>query len=304
MSVEDKKPYVVSADLSLLLKRWSCSSGYSVPNEDFIQGLTRDLESALSDSLPHCVVEIVDEDEIKTGLGILAEESKYPIASLDRVYVDDNAPNVIGYLDFTRAVNENFESLGLQPREGFLPVDSQLAAIAKIANGPIILLDDVVFSGADMTKEDKTGICQKLEKMGSPVVKVITGIGIGEGVTKLRNAGIEVECVREYDQVEDEICKRDFFACIPMSGRMLIDKNGVVWSAPYFKPFGDPKKWASIPESAATEFSRFALKQSILLWQKVESLSQSTISTDIVPRRIRELERGISVVQALKKYLS
>ena len=104
--------------------------------------------------------------------------------------------------------------------------------------------------------------------------------------------------------MEDEICKRDFFACVPMSGRMLIDNEGVVWSAPYFKPFGDPQKWASIPESAVAEFSKFALKQSILLWQKVEDLSQATISTNIVPRKIRELEKEICVVQALKKYLS
>lgn len=173
-----------------------------------------------------------------------------------------------------------------------------------MAIGSIALLDDVIFSGADMVKDDGTGICQKLEKLGSPVRKIITGIGIGEGVDRLRNAGIEVECVKEYSQVEDEICKRDFFACVPMSGRMLVDKDGVIWSAPYFKPFGNPQKWASIPESAATEFSKFALKQSILLWQKVESLSQATISTNLVPRKIRELEKDISIVQALKKYLS
>lgn len=302
--IELSKPYVVSSDVGLLLNRWGEEAGYSVPNVAYLAGMAQDLKSALKESANGSTVEVdvVGENEIRNGINALASKAKLPILSLDRAYVDKTTPNIFGHLDISRFVDDNLNDIGLFPRPGFPPIEKQLRRIAKKHPGPIALVDDVVFSAGDLVKEDGTGICDQLATLGSPVKLVIAGIGVGEGIEKLRTRGIEVVCVREYPEVIDEVCERDFLACIPMSGRTLKDGPGQLWSAPYLRPFGNPEKWASIRADKTEEFSDFCLGQSIILWSIIEKLSQASISTEAIPRRIKGLRKNVSIVKALKEH--
>lgn len=303
MSIE-AKPYVVSADLHGVLKRWGQLSSYSVPSEPYVDSVSADLKSVLAGTFPNNPIDIVDENEIKDGINQLAKAFEYSVVSMDRAYVDSETPNLIGYIDMTRPVrplgNKKFEKLELRPREGFPSLDTQIQRISSNYQGDIALVDDVIYSGEDLVRVD--GIFQKMSHAGIPVKMVIAGIGVGKGIELVRNFGVDAICVREYDDVVDEICKRDFFACVPMSGRMLLDENDRAWSAPYFRPFGDPEDWATIPVDKIPEFSKYCLLQSIKLWSEIERLSQASILTEAAPRQIRELRKSISVVKALQEH--
>jgi hypothetical protein len=293
---EDSKPYVISADLHGLMKRWSTKSGYSLPHESFFEGIRRDLEGVLR-SYYSGNVEIVSEFELRSGLEKLAEKSQYPIVSLDRAYVDQNTPKIMYFLDLTRAVDEKMKDIGLYPRPGFPSKDEQMKYVCY-GQGPITLLDDVVFSGGGIVD-----LAKEFEEKGRPVKQVIVGVGISEGVKKLRDMGIQVECVREYDDVVDEVCERDYYAGVPMSGRTVMASDGRIGSAPYFRPFGNPEKWATIPVERVPEFSRFCLTQSLVLWAAVSKNSQADIPVASLPRKIFGVSEDVSIITLLKEHV-
>ncbi len=213
-------PYVVSLDKTSLLNKWSKDTGYSLPSSDYLLGMARDLENVLSGYFNGIVV-MVEEEEIRGGLEKMVASSNYPVYSLDRAYIDGRM-KVAGFIDITRAVDEDLQSIGLFPRPGYPSIDHQLRQIARSGNSEIALVDDVIFSGKDLIET----ICPRLQKLGSKVVKIYAGIGVGTGVELLRDNGFDVQCVREFPVVIDEVCERDFFAGIPMSGRTLIDREG------------------------------------------------------------------------------
>ena len=292
----EKGKYVVSSDLHGLMTRWSRTSSFSLPHDSFFWAMAKDLESVLAGYYQE-KLEIVSEIELRSGLNSLAKKSKNPIVSLDRAYVDKETPNLVYFLDVTRAVDENLEDIGLFPRPGSPSLDQQLKTISY-GNGPITLLDDVVFSGKGIV-----GLALEFERRGRPVKQVIIGVGVSEGIDKLKALGIETACVREYESVIDEVCERDYYAGVPMSGRTVLSSNGQTGSAPYFKPFGDPGKWASIPTDRIPDFSKFCLTQSHVLWAAIEKISQSSISTQALPRRIFGIQENVSIVRILKEHI-
>lgn len=298
------EPYIVSLDARMLLERWSIKAGYAIPDHSYFASMAADLASVLEESAKGDVlcVDLVGEKEIQDGMNRFAYEVNLPIVSLDRAYIDDSTPHVFEYLDVTRVVDEDFHDIGLVPRVGCLPIEEQLQRITGTYQGPVALTDDVVFSASELVKEND-GLCDRLAKLGCSVKKIIAGIGVDIGVDRLRNKGIEVLCVREYGGVIDEVCERDFFASIPMSGRTLRDGSMQLWSAPYFRPFGHPEKWASVRADRVQNFSNFCLEQSIILWTEIERLSQASIPAGAAPRRIKGLREDVSIVRALKDYV-
>ncbi len=297
MSTE-RSPYVVSEDVYQLLRKWRTDGTYTLPGESFFKDLASDLKNRLG-SYFNGNVEIIEERELREGISKFAASSEYPILSIDRAYVDEDTPNIAGYIDITRLVDENFEDVdGLHPRPGSPSIETQIAGFQSGSESPVALLDDVIFTGVGIV-----ALAQKLAFINRPVRQIITGIGIGQGIDKIKEAGIEVLCVHEYKDVIDEVCERDFLACIPMSGRTVRDQNGRYWSAPYFRPFGDPQKWASIPDEYIKDFSQFCLVRSAALWREIEKLSKGKIATDAVPRKIKALENNESVSQALSELI-
>lgn len=288
--------YIISADVRKLMIDWSLRTGIRVPREDFFEGMLRDLKCVIEGYFPECA-RIIPEDMLGVGIEQFAANSKYPIISIDRAYTDENTSNLIGYLDVTRVVgNDMGKRSGLFPREGAESIVSQLEKFRSPEDEPVALLDDVIFSGKDLPM-----IMDQLRAVGRPVKELIAGIGIRAGLNVLENYGIRTRCVLEYEDVVDEVCERDFLAGVPFSGRTFIDEENKYWGIPYFKPFGDPENWATIPPDKVIDFSEFCLEQSITLWSEVEKESEQIIPAGFLPRRVLGLDGSKSVVEVLRQ---
>ena len=306
VSSPNNTPYVVSADAAGLLERWTGANGYGIPSQAYFDDLSVDLGANLEETTG-LDVEIVSEEEMREGMDRLVRSSPYPVISLDRAYFDNGNPVISGYIDVTRAVKENMDGQGnmafvsagaLMPRPGFPTLKEQLEAFRSSEPSPITLVDDVIFSG-----EGAVDLVKQLESVGRPVAKIIAGIGIREGIAKLEDLGIEVECVRTYTDVADEVCQRDFLAGVPMSGRTVLGENGNSWSAPYFLPYGDPEGWASIPAERCRVFSRYCLQQSVDLWAEIEAVSGRQVAAAAIPRALRGANDQGSVTILLRQHL-
>ena len=295
-------PYVVSADVAGLVGRWATANGLIAPPAEFFDGMTASLADrlAVATGVP---VEVVGQKELVEGMGKLISESQYPVISLDRAYFDGDNPGIAGFLDVTRAVKESYDETGkrtfvsagdLVPRPGHPTLEEQLEALRSDTPSPITVVDDVIFSGDGMVN-----LAKELAAIGRPIAQVIAGIGIEEGLAKLRDAGIEVKCVRTYEDVMDEVCERDFFAGAPMSGRTVLGEDGSTWSAPYFEPYGNTEGWASIAPEAVRDFSKFCLSQSLSLWAEVERLNGRTIASDEVARPLQGANSQTSMATRL-----
>jgi len=257
------------------------------------------------------VVEIVGYEDLKSGLDALSAKSAYPVVSLDRAYVDDATSNVSMFVDLTRWVDQDLNDLGLHGRDGHPYARSQNSNPLfhnGIGDRPIVLADDVIFSGENLAQD-----IDYLRQLRNPVMRVIAGIGVREGVAKIEATGVPVTCVRRYSNVIDEVCERDFYAGVPLSGRTVQDTRQPArasWSAPYFEPFGRPDAWASIPPERAAEFSRFCLLQSIKLWEAVEQASGKPIYVEtpradaLSLRRLPEQGEGTPLLTVLKATLA
>lgn len=165
----------------------------------------------------------------------------------------------------------------------------------------VTLVDDVVFSG-----EGIVHVINRLAEKGLHVNKVIAGIAIGQSCQVLEDCGVELESVRYYSDVHDEVCERDFFAGVPMSGRTVIASDGLWWSAPYFSPLGDAANWASIPSGSERTFSEQCIDRSIALWNEVGSQSGLQITGEMIPRPIRQsvAHPKTPIVELLRKVKS
>ena len=293
---ENINPYVVSADAHALMEQWTYVKGLTIPSPSYFIGMDRDLQSNLESFFGEHV-EIIKERELLKSLNQIIESSSDPIVSMDRTYSQSlDQSRICGHIDVTRMVNAKLEGIGLHPRPGFLTYDEQIQNLYSKEVTPITLLDDVIFTGGSM----KDAVI-RLEKVNRPVKMVIAGIGIGEGIEEIRAMGIEVKCVREDKKDSDEGCERDFLAGIPLSGRTVRDVDDELYSAPYIRPFGNPESWATIPKDHVEDFSDFCLEQSANLWKKIEVLSDTTIPTAMVPRRIYKMGSYSSIVDGLNE---
>lgn len=292
-------PYVISADAGGLMRKWQARTrrAFQAPSEAFFRDLTQELQLNVG-HITGSEVEIVDQEELRQGMEQLTSQSDVPVISLDRAYFSDSDPSIIAHIDATRAVDPDFNDLGLQPRPRALPIESQLdAAASATESAEVALVDDVIF-----TARGALEIAEKLADRGKNVVRIIAGIAIGDGKQELEKSGIEVQHVRAYKAVLDEVCERDFLAGIPMSGRTVYGRGGLWWSAPYFEPFGDAKKWASIPAEQVLEFSTFCLNQTVELWTATNEASGRLLSVAELPRPLRMVARqSESITEALKR---
>jgi hypothetical protein len=286
-------PYVVSADTGLLISKWGEEKGLVTPSSNFYQEMLVDLKDKLRDSFDE--VEIIPESELKEGINQLVREANYPVVSLDRTYIDEAQPNLMGYLDATRTVDTNLQGTGLKSRLRENSLSQQIYRLAQIADGkPITLIDDVIFEGKTLLE-----IIEKFRDQGVNIGKVLTGIAIQEGIDLLEANGISVATVvKPYKQVIDEICERDFRVGAPYSGRTIVNGKTTM-GAPYLQPFGKPEQWASIPSDQSLDFSLFCLYQSLQMWLEVERLSGQNISTDQIPRQTLGLPQNDSITEAL-----
>jgi len=284
-------PYVVSEDIGLLLGPWAREHRLTHPSEAFLRKLRGEMAEKLRSIFPANDIVFVGENDLRQGITSLAHSPRADrpeTVSLDRVYFHGDP---LLTLDTTRMIDPKLRQLSKLGSRTTEPLDSQFRRILRTlkdsAATAIQLVDDVVFSSGSITE-----IIQRFHAADVHVVRIVSGITIQQARQDLQSTflGIEVDSVREYEVVLDEICERDFYPGVPLSGR-LIGENGIPAvpevGAPYLRPFGRPKDWASIPEPQEKEWSLFCIRQSIKLWQEVERLSGRSVHCDDLPRRPR-----------------
>lgn len=282
-----KKPYVVSADISLLLARWAEEREYSIPNQRFFSELRKRFCDEMRTMFPSFA--FVPEYELRAGLANLVTKSGLAPLSLDTVYTKST-----WRLDLCRTVDGAGRDCGLTHRPGTLNIDEQFQALGVLAGQAVVLVDDVVYSGELME-----GVIHDLARLDIRVPVICAGIGIGEGVRRLARLRSEVRCVRTYADVIDEVCERDFYPGVPQAGRLLAGGKNI--GVPYILPFGKPNRWASIPVSHEVVFSRFCIRQTIQLFEEIERCSNRLVlCSDLGRQVVGMLGTSTRFVEALK----
>ena len=284
------KPYVVSADIQILLEGWAARAGFIAPASRLFKEIRKDSHAYLSKIFSN--VDLVPEEELKDGIESLVGDCNLPTISLDKVYHQSQLT-----LEITRCVDSNKKNRGLGRRAGTSSLKKQFHTLTQHGIKEAILVDDVIFSG-DLIARVKA----VLQKSGILIPFVICGIGIGDGVKRIENTDCEGKCVRYDREVIDEICERDFYPGVPLSGRMLLNNGNV--GLPYILPFGDPQDWASIPAEWQKQFSRFYIEQTIELFEAVELASGKTVSCADLERKVFMFPQDKrSYVHALRQLL-
>lgn len=218
-----------------------------------------------------------------------------PIVTLDKIYIEPDGQNIV-FLDCTRI--NGTDKIVSRRKES---LDEQLNNIINSFCGKkIVIADDVVFSGNVLRI-----IIDLLEKGGVEVVGIITSVCTRESYEYFnRNLkyGLKTNYIMD-DDVIDQICERDFYFGIAGSG-IMVERDGKLYKAPYFKPFGNPNERASIPVEYEDSFSKGCLKRSIILWEEIEKMSNSKIYASMLPEVIYGVSREEEVVKLLKKEMN
>ena len=269
------KPYVVSADIYLLMERWVAQNGFILPPKEFFSHLREEFLAYMCQIFPD--FELVSEDEISQGIASLVAKSGLPTISLDRVYFQSELN-----LEITRLVDKEGNDRGLGNRAGAQPLSQQIKKLQMSGLREVVIVDDVVFTGALLER-----IIDLLSRIKIRVPLICAGVGIADGIKRINDTKREVRCVRTYVEVIDQVCERDFYPGVPLSGRLLIGDENI--GIPYLLPFGNPGKWASIPKKWQKPFSRFCISQTIKLFRKVGRASQRKVCCSDLERKVFSL---------------
>jgi hypothetical protein len=283
------KPYVISADIFLLMEKWASQSGFLLPSEKFFSDLRENFLIYLRKIFHD--VEFVSENEICEGLSNFVDKIGLPTISLDRVYLESDM-----YLDLARQVDERGKDLGLGRRFGTQSIFQQVQNIKRSGISEVMLIDDVIFSGSFLER-----IITLLLNVGINVPVICAGVGVLDGVKRL-NKVRDVYCVRIYENLIDEVCERDFYPGVCFSGRPVFGSQNV--SMPYILPFGKPEEWASIPKDYVEDFSRFCIYQTKSLFEEVEKCSEKKVLCMNIATRVVGLEDEMCYTDALRKLLN
>lgn len=283
------RPYIVSADIRLLLEEWALHKEFVLPSNNFFWQLRENFSAFMRGIFP--LFELILEAELTDGIAQLVADSGLTPVSLDRAYF-----HTATHLDIARLVDSAGRDIGLGHRPETLPLLQQFRSLKEAGLKEVALVDDVVFTG-----ELAERVIQCLSQLGIRVPLVCAGIGVVEGIQRINRSKREVRCVRRYEKVIDEICERDFYPGVPFSGRLLAGGSNV--GVPYLLPFGNPGKWASIPSEWQIPFSEFCIQQTINLFQEIEICSNRMVSCAELGRMVARLPqdktRFVDALQAL-----
>jgi hypothetical protein len=267
-------PYVVSADIRLLLMKWATDSSYTLPSIAFFNELRQDFGAEMRRMFSSFVM--IEESELRHKISGITGSVRIPTIRMDQVFCGGEYDlHLCRYTDAATG-----EIVGVTNRPGSPSVPEQIARIAaRLGCGRVALADDIIFSGKLLRD-----VIDDLDDAGITVETVIAGIGIGEGVARLKKDVPDIRCGFEFPNVIDQVCERDFYAGVPLSGRLVAGSDNV--GMPYLLPFGDPVKWGSIPQEYAESFSKNCVRRSVELFREIGRVSGRDVLYRDVPRKL------------------
>lgn len=280
------KPYIVSADIYLLLKKWAKQKNLVLPEEEFFEKLRKEFSTYMLSIFPS--FEFISEEEILRHMTEVTSKSNLHCVTLDPIYF----PCYFS-IELTRNVDLEGRDLGLQPRFNSDSLFKQLNHLKSHGIIEVCLVDDVIFSGAFIARAIKL-----LSSIGINVTVVCAGIGIQEGISRIIDSKRKIYCAKIYNEVIDEVCERDFYLGIPYSGRSLAGNENI--GLPYILPYGRPDEWASIPIEIQLGFSEFCINQSIILFEEIQKKSNRKICCSDIERKVPQQPKIGSYVDFLK----
>ncbi len=307
----ERKHYVVSQDLDILLGKWIYLRWGVHADLDY-ERIRTQLSDILSFNGHHFVS--IDAQTLTKGMARLLRGDPRPIVSVDPVYWPSEL-----MLQLTRCVDVDREKIeGIHPRFGFPSCEEQFARIADRVGATIArpmeitLVDDVVYSGSVVK-----AIAKGFRDYGVRVSRVVCGIAVApdDGTDPVSTcAQIEVQLdyvccygINGAPQAVDEVCERDFFVFCPMAGRTLKDApqdTGV----PYIAPFGLPDKWATFDPAHEPATSQLLIRLNVDTLEMIEcAIGQSIKFADLqrVPLGVRHPNvEGESVREHLTAHLT
>jgi hypothetical protein len=260
-----------------------------VPDHGFFQNLQLKLINELESIFGNKSAVVISYKGLQEDLKqLILSANGTTVVSLDQIY-----NSCKHHLESNRIADlDTMEVIGEAHRPGHASLTEQIRKLPK--DQPITLVDDGCFSGGTLTR-----IYQLMLNQGFIVERIIVGLVIDRHQNRFirRYPEIPLVAVKEYENVIDWVCERDFYVGVPLSGRTAgkVD-HGIVSpcepeiSLPYCLPFGDPIKGASIPTDRAIDFSRFILSLSLELWENIEKESGRPILSQDVPR----LPKGVA----------
>ena len=306
-----KKGIVFSNDIYTILKGKNAvdfsyeNAGLHIPTEDEIQIVRQDFAKDVNRIFENEAT-IYSEEEMKSFMfeSFESDDDGYPIVSLDKIYYDSDEKNCISYyLDCTRLEGEK-ELVSRKRPDDKNNVEQQIKSISQELQGKgvneVILVDDVVFTGDALRR-----ISQLFDKYSIEVIGIRSAISSKDGFdyfNRCLRKGLRCGCMLGEDVI-DQICERDFYFGIAQSGISVKTPSGKILKAPYFKPFGNPERRASIPSEYVDFFSNGCLMRSMFLWKQMEDRSGREIYVRDLPEQIVKTKNDDRVLEVLKKGL-
>lgn len=276
--------YVITHDLGTRIKSLR-SLGLETPEENdlFFQEFHRELKSRISSMLPNTQVVSYDMGEMSER--ILREAVRFQNDLKDCIVLS-TCPEIAmarrGHLiEINRIVDKEGSILGLGPRPGNPSLKNQFASISRFAKGKqVVLVEDGAFSGQTLGF-----LVDQLLSHDINVVAIVVGICFPGALEKIREVfhgkflTIE-ESAKPYEWMPDH----DFIPFAPNCGRVFggtfgeetlpyYSHDGMSYSFPYIRPFGNMEKWASIPAEHTYELSLFCIHQALALFNKLGELN-------------------------------
>ncbi|MBI2172926.1 MAG: hypothetical protein HYT73_01800 [Candidatus Aenigmarchaeota archaeon] len=169
----------------------------------------------------------IDAACLSRDIELEAGRSKYPVVSLDRIYM----PNADRYLEVTRITNPKTGKVTIGPRPGSIALKEQVSGIRAL--GKISLADVGMFDGNTLLE-----ICSLLEGCGIEIGEIYLGISGNEAYRRISGSR-RVNALNLFDLYE-WVELRDFFG---IDGRNVGASNGKRRFMPYWENLSG---WASI----------------------------------------------------------
>jgi hypothetical protein len=280
------------------------------------------VKARVSSALPHVTVETFDMnglvDEVWSAAIRIKESIKDAIVVSSCSEVASARRGHI--VEINRIVNQDGEVIGLGPRPGHPSLSRQIDSLAVVANGnPVVLAEDGAFTGGTLDT-----LLSALRSRRINVTAIVAGICFPDAVANIKERFKgEVVVVKEIHAPFEWMPDHDFFPFVPNCGRVFGSRfgdeylphyshDGMSFCFPYILPFGDPVKWASIPQEHAHSFSLHCLEQSLDLFRKIDDLNgEKVMLRDVVkatPRISIPMTKGSSTMPstdlAVSEFLS